>query len=179
MTKFAVLSLAIALLGGAVLAQTPEPQKEHEWLKQLAGEWEFETEASIEPGKPPLKIAGAEHVRMLGDFWVIAENKGKLLETTFTGVLTIGFDGETKKYVGIWIDSMHSHLLRYEGTVDAAGKALTLLTEGPNPAAPGKRCKFRDVIEVKSKDHKIITSSMQGEDGKWVDFMTINYQRKK
>src|SRR5262245_63752862 len=166
MTKFAVLGLAIALVGGAALAQPPAPQKEHEWLKQLAGEWEFETEASLEPGKPPLKITGTEQVRMLGGFWVIAENKGTLFESPFTGILTIGFDGETKKYVGTWIDSMHSHLLRYEGTADAGGKALTLLTEGPNPAAPDKRCTCKDVIEVKSKDHKFITSSMRGEDGK-------------
>src|SRR5262249_24123151 len=148
MAKFAILSLGIALLCSYVHAQTPpEPQKEHAWLKHLAGEWEHDTEASLEPGKPPVKVTGTEHVRMVGGFWAISENKATVFGSPFTGILTLGFDGEMKKYVGTWIDSMHSHLLRYEGTVDAAGKSLTLLTEGPNPIAPGKRCKFKEVIE--------------------------------
>ena len=46
MKNFAILGLAIALLGTHVFAQAPEPQKEHAWLKQLVGEWEYETEAA-------------------------------------------------------------------------------------------------------------------------------------
>jgi hypothetical protein len=177
--KFAIVSFAVALMGGGVLAQAPGPQKEHEWLKQLAGEWEYETEASLEPGKPPVKINGTESARMVGGFWVIAEHKTTLFDQPFTGILTLGFDGQKKKYVGTWLDSMHGHLLHYEGAVDLVAKTLTLLTEGPNPVAPGKLCKFKEVIEVKSRDHKVLTTSMQGEDGKWVALMTINYRRKK
>ncbi len=44
-----------------------EPQKEHEWLQQLLGEWTYESECMTEPGKPPEKFQGSEHVRALGD----------------------------------------------------------------------------------------------------------------
>jgi hypothetical protein len=179
MKKFAILGLIIALLGTHVFAQAPEPQTEHAWLKQLVGEWEYDTEACLEAGKPPVKITGTEQVRMVGGFWAISEYSAKLSDSPFTGILTLGFDGEKKKYVGTWIDSMNSYLLHYEGTVDTAGKSLTLLTEGPDPAAPGKRCKFKEVIEVKDRDHKVVTTSMQGDDGKWVPLMTINYRRMK
>ena len=63
--------------------------------------------------------------------------------------------------------------------VDDAGKTLTLETEGPCPLKPGQRCKFKEVIEVKDKDHKVFTSSMQGDDGKYTTMLTINYRRKK
>ena len=29
-----------------------QTQKEHDWLRQLVGEWAYETECSMEPGKP-------------------------------------------------------------------------------------------------------------------------------
>ena len=29
-----------------------EPQKEHHWLQRLIGEWTYEAEAVMEPGKP-------------------------------------------------------------------------------------------------------------------------------
>jgi hypothetical protein len=95
-----------------------------------------------------------------------------------SGIMTIGYDPQTKKYVGTWVCSADGHLWKYEGTLDATGKVLTLNTEGPDMSAPGKTAKMKDVIEIKDKDHRVLTSSMQTQDGKWVQFMTMNVRRK-
>src|SRR5262249_37084112 len=177
MRKMAVLAMVAAVLtsGAGTRAQdapkVPAPQKEHKWLKLLEGEWETEAEMVVEPGKLPVKSKGTESVRSLGGFWSVAEMKGDCLGVPVTGVMTIGYDAQKKKYVGTWVCSLCDWLCKYEGTVD--GKVLTLECEGPSPADPGKLVKMRDVIEIKGKDLKVLKSSMLGEDGKWVTFMTM------
>lgn len=183
MKKIVVLAMAVAVLAGGSVGQAqdapkpPVPQKAHEWLKQLEGEWESEAEMIMGPGKSPVKSRGTEVVRSLGGFWSVAEMKGDYLGVPVTGVMTIGYDAQKKKYVGTWVCSMCDWLCKYEGTAD--GNALTLETEGPSPADPGKLVKMRDVIELKDRDNKVLTSSMQGADGKWVTFMTMTSKRKK
>jgi hypothetical protein len=181
MRKTVFLVAVGAVLAGAATAQeppkAPAPQKEHAWLKQLEGEWEIESEAILEPGKPPVRSKGTESVRTLGGFWTVAEMKLDCLGVPVTGVMTVGYDATKKKYVGTWVCSMSDWLCHYEGTAD--GKVLKLECEGPNPADPARRIKMRDVIEIKGKDLKVLTSSALGEDGKWVPFMTMTFRRKK
>ena len=159
--------------------QLPMPSDEHAWLQQGVGEWDVEGEAFMGPDQPPMKCKGTESVRAIGPFWTVSENKMKMMEQPMTGLLTLGYDPAKKKYVGTWVDSMTHHLWTYEGTVDKAGKALTLEAEGPSPVAPGTTTKFKEVLEFKSKDHKVFTSSMQMPDGNWVKIVTINSTRKK
>jgi hypothetical protein len=35
-----------------------QPQTQHQWLHRLVGEWAYEHEAALEPGKPPQKFTG-------------------------------------------------------------------------------------------------------------------------
>ncbi len=163
------------------MPEMPKPQKEHEWLKQLEGEWETEAEMTMDPSKPPVKSTGTESVKMLGGFWAVSENNGQMPfdNQPFKGILTLGFDPAKNKYVGTWVDSMNSRLWTYEGDVDESGKKLTLNTEGPCPMAGGKIMKMKEVMEITDADHKVFTSSVQMEDGKWMTPMTIRYTRKK
>ncbi|MEX2186587.1 MAG: DUF1579 domain-containing protein [Pirellulales bacterium] len=172
-------SLTAASLRAQEAPPVSEPTEHHKWLDHLVGQWETSSECIIAPDQPPLKIQGKESVRKLGGYWTMSEVTGNAMGTEFTGVMTLGYDEQEKKYIGTWIDTMYNHMWRYTGAVDESGKKLTLEAEGPNQTAPGKSVKFRDVIEIKSKDHKVMTSSMLDEDGKWVQFMTIDYRRKK
>jgi hypothetical protein len=157
-----------------------EQQKEHQWLQRLVGEWTYETEAATEPGKPPEKLAGTESVRSMGGVWVLCEGSCEMPGGgTATTLMTLGYDPQKKRYVGTFIGSMMTYLWVYDGSLDAAEKVLTLEAEGPSFVAEGKLTKYKDAIELKSDDHRVLTSRALGDDGEWREFMKASYRRKK
>jgi hypothetical protein len=160
------------------MCKAAKPQKEHEWLTRLVGDWTMEGECSMGPGEPPMKSEAKESVRSLGGLWIVAEGSCTLPDgTPGTTQMTLGYDPLAKRYVGNWIGSMMTHMWVYNGTVDASGKVLTLDTEGPSFADPGKRAKYQDIIEIVGDDERILRSQVQGDDGKWTQFMTAHYRR--
>lgn len=155
-----------------------EPSKEHAWLAQLAGDWTFEAEATMEPGKEPEKVHGTHQAHMLGGVWLLGEGEMPGGDVTKT-LMTLGFDPARQRFVGSFIGSMMTHMWLYEGSLDAASKVLTLDTEGPSFTGDGKMAKYQDIIEVLGPDHHTLSSRSQGADGQWHHFMTAHYRRKK
>jgi hypothetical protein len=154
-----------------------EPQKEHEWLQQLVGEWTMEWGPM--PEGAPSATPWTETVRSLHGLWIVAEGQGETPGgSAATTIMTLGYDPQKKRYVGTWIGSMMTHLWIYDGALDATGKILTLESEGPAMSGEGMG-KYRDVIEFKSPDHRVLTSRTLGEDGEWREFMTAHYRRTK
>jgi hypothetical protein len=89
-------------------------------------------------------------------------------EWTFEGEAMMEPDQPPSKFT--WV---------YEGELDADERVLTLNAEGPSMASEGKMTQYKDVIEFKSDDHRVLTSHMLSDDGNWQQFMTANYWRKK
>ncbi len=157
-----------------------QPQKEHEWLHKLVGEWTYETECSMGPDQPPGKFQGTEIVRSLGGLWVLCEGKGEMPSGgAATTIMTLGYDPAKKRFVGTFIGSMMTYLWVYDGGLDSAGKVLTLDAEGPSFTDQAKMAKYQDIIEFISADHRTLSSQSPGEDDKWHRFMTAHYRRKK
>jgi hypothetical protein len=154
-----------------------EPQKEHQWLQKLVGEWTSEVEAA-EPGKPAEMCKGTERVRSLGGLWIVAEGQGEMPGGgTATMLMTLGYDPQARRFVGTWVGSMMTHMWVYDGALDAAERVLSLHAEGPDMSVEGKTAKYKDVIELVSDDHRVLTSHMLGDDGAWHQFMTAHYRR--
>ena len=203
MKKLALLGVVVAApLFGVVLAHQPEsaigrdvatiqpegmegmppmpppPGEHHQWLDQLLGTWAVESKMTDGESGPAAECTGTDTVRSLGGRWVICELESELpILGPMSAVLTLGYNSQTGKYQGTWVDSMQDHMWVYEGTLDAAGKILTLEAEGLNMMDPtAGNTMYRDVIEIKSPDHRTLTSSVLVE-GEWVQFVTAEYRR--
>ena len=156
-----------------------EPQTEQKWLDGFIGEWVSETEYSMEPNQPPLKIKGTEVVRSLSGVWIVMEGDGEMPDGgAGKTIMTLGYNPQSQRYVGTFIGSMMTHLWLYSGALDAAGRVLTLDTEGPN-FKESAMAKYKDIIEFVSADHRIMTSQILGDDGNWLQFMTSHYRRQR
>ena len=155
-----------------------EPTKEHQWLHQLVGDWAYEHDAQMAPDQPTQKFTGTERVRSVGGLWIVAEGQGEMPGGGVAQtVLTLGYDPQKNRVVGTWYGSMMHNLWVYDGSLDAAANRLTLDTEGPDFANPGKTAKYRETLELESDDHRVFSSSVLGPDGKWTTIMTAHYRR--
>jgi Protein of unknown function (DUF1579) len=153
-------------------------QKEHLWLSKFVGDWNMEAECLMGPDQPPVKTTGSHTVRMLGNLWMVGEGEGECPDGTMArSIITLGYDPEKKRFVGTFVASMMTHLWPYEGALD--GNVLTLNSEGPSFSGDGSTVKYQDIIEAVNDDHWILRSRMPSEDGKWVQFMTAHYRRRK
>lgn len=156
-----------------------QPQKDHEWLQQLVGEWASEMSCQMGPDQPPQSSQGTESVRSLGGFWTVGEGQGDAPGCgPVTSLMTLGFDPAKGKYVGTFVASMMSMIWHYEGSLSDDGKSLVLDTEGPVMTSEGGTAKYQDIITFLTPDHRTLTSRVLGADGQWTEFMTAHYRRK-
>jgi hypothetical protein len=133
----------------------------------------------MEPDQPPEKSTGTESVRSLGDLWILAEGQGEMSGCGEANtLLTLGYDPQKQRYVGTWVGSMMTYLWLYDGELDAAERILTLNSDGPAMTGEGKMAKYRDVIEFKNDNHRVMSSHVLSDDGQWHQFMTVNYRRQ-
>jgi hypothetical protein len=158
--------------------QATKPLPEHEWLKNLLGEWKVVTEFSEEPGGPLKKIETAESVKSLGGLWAYSEGKGQMPDgTPATTRMALGYDVSFKEYRGCFFGSMSSHLWKYVGTLSEDKKTMTLNCDGPSFTEEGKTAPYKDVIQLVDDNHRTLTSYGQDDKGKWTQFMKASYTR--
>src|SRR5688500_5036596 len=102
-----------------------QPEEGHRWLKQLVGEWTFES------GAEGCGSTGTDGARMLGDLWLIGESEMAMPGGgTGHAIITIGYDSQRKRFVGSWVGTMMTNMWVYDGELDSNGRVLSLYSEG-------------------------------------------------
>jgi hypothetical protein len=154
--------------------EPPKPEKEHEWLKQFEGTWETTMSMNGQEGEKGTETAKLKH----GGLWLEMDVKmGAKSEFTGSGVL--GYDPKSKKFQMCWVDVMSPKLQISEGTLDKAGKVLTLETEmDMNGTAVKAKWKW-EAVDKDTKKFSISSMSGDGMDAKEEEMIVVTYKRKK
>jgi hypothetical protein len=158
-------------------AMTPgEGQKR---LAPLVGTFETKVRTWMDPSKPPEDTAGASvNTWALGDRYVQMKYEGIFMGETFNGIGFTGFDNVSKKYVSTWMDTAGTGMMWSTGTIDAAGKVMTMKAIVNDPAT-GKPSPADTKLTITDNDHHKMEMWGKGPDGKMTKIMEIEYTRKK
>lgn len=154
-----------------------KPIKEHEWLKNLLGEWKVESQMDLPDGST-VKTKGTASVKSLGGLWAYSEIHDTMPDgTDMGGYFALGYDVSFKEYRGCLVMSASSHLWKYTGELSEDGKKMTLNCEGPNMVKDGQTALYRDVIELIDDNNRTTTNFGQDEKGEWQEFAKSHYTR--
>src|SRR5262249_41530950 len=103
------------------------PGAQHGLLKNFEGKWSSHVSATMDPTKPPEVSDGtSEGMLMLGGRFVHVVHHGTMMGQPFEGMMLLGYDNLAGKYTAVWVDNMGTQIATYDGTYDAAKKALTM-----------------------------------------------------
>jgi hypothetical protein len=158
-------------------AMTPgEGQKR---LAPIVGTFETKVRTWMAPSKPPEDTAGTSvNTWVLGDRYVQMKYEGIFMGESFNGMGFTGFDNVSKKYVSTWMDTAGTGMMWSTGTMDPAGKVLTMKATVNDPAT-GKPSPADTKLTITDNDHHKMEMWGKGPDGKTAKIMEIEYTRKK
>ena len=171
---WAVLVTAAALTASAgAMAQFPQPGPEHERLKQLQGTWD----ATVKTGFGPGESKGTMVYKLdVGGLWLVGNFNSDFGGMPFEGKGLDTYDPITKKYVGVWVDSMSTMPMTMTGELDKNTGTMTMVGEGRG--MDGKMQKMKSVTKMEDKDNITFTMYGPGPDGKEAMMLTIHYKRR-
>lgn len=151
------------------------PSEEHEFLKRLSGTWTAAVKMWMNPDDPPMESTGTTKMELIMDGrFLLSRFEGKTPWGDFSGMAMDGFNRIDKKYQGIWMDSMGTLMMVFEGEAD--GNVRTMICDYTNPMT-GKSTKMKGVTTIVDENLHRYESWAEGPDGKMFQNMEIVYTR--
>ena len=163
---------------GADFAEMAKLAPEHAHLEQFVGKWRAEVKFWMGPGDPMVTTG-----TMVNEL----DLDGKFLKQTYTGDPSegpfpafegrgfFGFNKQSGKYQGLWIDNAATMMHIDEGTVDAGGKRWEMIRVSENPG--GNKGTNRTEVIIEDTDHHTMASYWTPEGGEESKHMEIKYER--
>lgn len=179
LSRCVLLAVACSAATAAVAQPGMFPVTEaHKQMAREAGVWSADVKLWMGPDADPVSSKGQEKNEMLGDYWLVSTFTGETVGQKFTGKSLLGYDPQSKKFVGTWCDTMTPYMTKMEGDYDVQKHALTLIGEGRDPAT-GEISKSKMVttyIDENTKKFEMFGPA-PGADGQWWKMLEISYKR--
>lgn len=156
------------------------PSQHHKRLEPFVGKWTSVSKVYMGgPGSPAMESTGTtERKWVLGGRFLMEEHKGQMMGMPHEGIGYTGYDNYRNVYTGTWMDNMGTHILKFAGTADPAGKVFTYYGEMDEPTMKvvGRTVKY--VTKVIDNDKHVfeIVDLHAGENYKVVE---VTYSRVK
>ena len=162
-------------------AEHPGPAELNDHQKSqtmFEGEWEATAKGQSDPSQPVQEWKGTcKNTLVLGGRFLQMEYKGELLGQPYEGYGLSGYDPEKKKHTLVWMDSLTTQMMHYEGECTDGCKTTTLTAELPGPN--GTTMKSRSVTRVVSPTEHVFEIYVTDPSGKESKMLEIVYQKKK
>jgi Protein of unknown function (DUF1579) len=174
MRRFLTTTVVLGLIAAAPLTAQQQPEvkagPEHAKLKEAVGTWDATIKEKGGDAKGVMKMEMG-----LNDLWLLEHFTADIGGKKFEGHGATSYDPATKKYVGVWIDSMSTRPMVTEGTYDSSKKTMTM---HGNMMHGDKSMKCTLTTVMKDADTKEFT--IRGDmDGKDLEMVHIVYKRRK
>ena len=153
------------------------PGAPHMLLARMAGKWKANVKTWMEPGKPPQEHAGTSEQKMILDGRYLQDEESmEMMGAPYKGMGLTGYDNFTKKYNSIWIDSMSTRLMYFEGTAGADGKSFTMESSFNDPVrGPMKNRSITKIVDSNTYTFEMFATDKSGKEEK---MMEITYTRQ-
>lgn len=153
------------------------PGKMHEWIAKSAGTWDC-TIKMMMPGQPVQESKGTMMTKMVFDGrYAHSMFKGTFMGMPFEGAATMGYNKAAGKFEGTWMDSMSTMTMFTTGTLDDAGKVLTMTGQMVDPTT--KNVIKQKIVTTWKNDNQFVDEMYHETDGKEMKVMEITYNRAK
>ena len=154
------------------------PGEPHARLVKKAGDWNVAVKIWHSPDMevPEESTATSRIKAIMGGRYILEKVKGEAMGMPFEGLGISGYDNLTKKFIGVWVDTMSTGIIHSEGTPAQYGDIINFEGTHPDPLR-GRYDKTRSVERTISDDKFIFTSYKTSDDGREFKGMELTYTR--
>lgn len=172
---FRALSLVcvLSLFATSTLAQEVKPGPQHKKLAELEGTWnlKIKSDGGDSTGKSVYKLE-------CGGLWLTSDFQSDFGGVKFHGKGMDGYDPAKKKYVSVWVDSLSTAPMHFEGDFDAKGEKLTMTSNSTLPGSTTPAV-WRSVTTIIDKDKHTFEMYLKPEGAPEQKMMSVEYVRAK
>jgi hypothetical protein len=152
------------------------PAAGHARLMPMVGSWKATTTVTMAPGAPDEVSAGTSvHRLVLGGRFLEQTYKGTTMGMPFEGIGYTGYDNAQQRYVGTWMDTFGTGVMRCLGVGRPTDEKIDFVAEAIEPN--GNKKVFETIVRIRNHEHHSFEMWTKGPNGKSFRMMLIEYER--